>query len=408
MRVKFSKNFLFVIVSVVIVSGVFVGGAYVGYSHRPFVDRVYGVSNKDTGTDNADFEPFWKVWNLINQKYPNASDISKQDRVYGAIKGLVDSLGDPYSVFFPPEDSKDFADTIHGSFEGIGMEVGMKDKILTVIAPLKGTPAEKAGIKPGDKILKIDDTVTSDMTVDKAVHLIRGKGGTDIRLTIYREGENEPLEISVTRAVIDIPTIETNKREDGIFVVTLYNFGLNSAVDMAGAIDEYNASNYKNLIIDLRGNPGGYLDAAVNIGSFFLPRGDVIVSESKGKDDQNKKVYRSKGFNAINPKNNKIVVLVDKGSASASEIIAGAFKEHGIAKIIGETTYGKGSVQELLDVTGDTTVKITVADWLTPNGNSISKKGITPDIAVEQSDSDTKLNKDTVMERAVSFIKSGK
>ncbi len=404
---KFWKKFSLILVSILIVGGIFMFGMYIGFSNRPYVERIYGVSNKYTEVDNADFAPFWKVWNLINEKYPDAKNVKSEDRVYGAIRGLVDSLGDPYSVFFPPEDSKDFADTIHGSFEGIGMEVGMKDKILTVISPLKGTPAEKAGIKAGDKILKIDDTVTSDMTVDKAVHLIRGKGGTPVRLSIYREGESKPREISVVRAVIDIPTIETSKIGDDVFVVTLYNFGQSSAIDTARALEEFVESNMHKLVIDLRGNPGGYLDAAVDIASFFLPKGDIVVSESRGVDSTSSKVYRSKGYNLVNTKENKIAILVDKGSASASEIIAGAFKEHKVAKIIGETTYGKGSVQELLDVTGDTTVKITIADWLTPNGNSISKKGIEPDIKVQAAEKDFLAKKDVVMERAVSYLKSG-
>ena len=189
MRKFVTQKLFFIVASLLVVSGVFLAGMYIGFTRKPASEKIAGITNKETQIQGVDFEPFWKVWNMIDEKYPSAKDVNAQDRVYGAIKGLVDSLGDPYSVYFPPEDSKDFMDTINGSFEGIGMEVGMKDKVLTVIAPLKGTPADRAGIKSGDKILKINDTLTTDITVDKAVHMIRGPKGTTINLTIYRDGD---------------------------------------------------------------------------------------------------------------------------------------------------------------------------------------------------------------------------
>ncbi len=405
---KLKTKILFFAGSAFLITGVFALGMYVGYQHRPYIDRVLSVSDKEVPAGmTADFEPFWKVWNLIDQKHPGADKVSSQDRVYGAIKGLVDSLGDPYSVYFPPQDSKDFHDTINGSFEGIGMEVGIKDKILTVIAPLKDTPAEKAGIKAGDKILKIGATSTNDMSVDKAVELIRGAAGTTVKLTILREGESKPREISVVRDVIDIPTLDSTLRPDGVYVVSLYNFSASSASLMQDALIKFKASGSHDLVIDLRENPGGYLDSAVDMASFFLPEGDTVVTEDFGANGT-PRVYKSKGYKLLDLKKIKVAILVDKGSASASEILAGALSEHGVAPLIGETTYGKGSVQEVLDVTDTTTLKLTIAKWLTPNGTWISLKGLTPTIPVTVTDADIANHVDPVLNRALDYFKNGK
>jgi carboxyl-terminal processing protease len=394
--------------TLVLLAGIFVAGMYIGFQHRPFAGRVTTVGNTEVpSTIHADFEPFWKVWNLIDQKYPDAGDLTAQERVYGAIQGLIGSTKDPYSVFFPPVDSKDFQQTIEGRFEGIGMEIGIKDEVITVIAPLKNTPAEAAGIKSGDKVLKIDDKSTSDMSVDEAVSLIRGTKGTVVKLTIYREGSTKTTEISVTRAVINIPTLDSKLRDDGVFVISLYNFSASSGPLMEDALIEFTNSGSKKLIIDLRGNPGGYLDSAVDMASFFLPEGETVVTEDFGKNGE-PKVYRSRGFELLNLKNIKVVVLADKGSASASEILAGALQQHHVAKLIGETTYGKGSVQEVLEVTKDTTIKITVAKWLTPDGTSISLHGLKPDIEVIPTEKDIANKVDPVLNRALEYFRSGK
>jgi carboxyl-terminal processing protease len=406
--VNIKKKIIFIGSSVILIAGFFVLGVYVGYERRPSLSKIEGVANTVNPEISADFEPFWKVWNLIDEKYADASSVSSEDRVYGAIKGLVDSLNDPYSVYFPPEDSKEFNETIKGSFEGIGMEVGIKDKILTVIAPLKNTPADTAGLRAGDKILMINETSTSDISVDKAVSVIRGPKGTSVKLTIYREGDLKPREVSVVRDVIKIPTLKTEIRKDGIFVIELYNFSQSSANLFGNALIDFKNSGLSNLVIDLRGNPGGFLEASVDIASMFLPEGDLIVSEGNEKTGEKSEVFRSRGYKIIDPSKYKIVILVDKGSASASEIVAGALIEHKVAKLIGETTYGKGSVQELLDVTKTTTLKITIAKWYTPNGVSISKTGIVPDISVKITEKDIEAKRDPAMERAVLYFKTGK
>ncbi|MEX2028829.1 MAG: PDZ domain-containing protein, partial [Candidatus Curtissbacteria bacterium] len=212
------------LIIVLIILGAFWGGMQVGAGSIPAIEKV-SLANKETpATIEEDFDPFWKAWNSINEKYPTANKITDQEKIYGAISGLVDSLNDPYSVFFGPEEAKSFEEEIAGNFSGVGMEVGMRDKTLTVIAPLKDTPAFRANIKPGDKILKIDETVTTNLSIEEAIKLIRGEKGTVVTLTISRDGNSEPIEVKITRDVINIPTLDTEFRPDGIFVIKLYSF----------------------------------------------------------------------------------------------------------------------------------------------------------------------------------------
>jgi len=383
------------------VLGAFFLGIYVDNSNRPQIEKVQ-LANKETAVKtDADFSPFWKVWNTINEKYPNADKTTDQDRVYGAVSGLVDSLNDPYSVFFNPDEAKSFEEEIAGNFTGIGIEVGVKDKTLTVVAPLKDTPAYKANIKSGDRILKIDKTITSNLSIEEAIKLIRGEKGTTVTLTIFREGNKDPIEIKIIRDVINIPTLDTELRPDGIFVVKLYNFSANSAILFRDAMKQFVESKTDKLLLDLRGNPGGYLDSAIDISSWFLPSGKIVVTEDYGKNK--KDVMRSKGYNIFND-NLKFVILIDSGSASASEIVAGAMQDNGRAKLVGSQSFGKGSVQEAIKVTSDTLLKITIAKWLTPNGTSISEKGLTPDYKIELTAKDIEEKKDRQLEKAVEIL----
>ncbi|MBP6883916.1 MAG: S41 family peptidase [Candidatus Pacebacteria bacterium] len=389
--------------TVLLTVGFFVFGIYLGINYRTPIERVTGISGKETAVSTtADFSPFWKVWNLINEKYPGASETTDQERVYGAIAGLVGSLNDPYTVFFSPDEAKMFESDIAGNFSGIGMEVGVKDKVLTVISPLKDTPAYKAGLKSGDKVLKIDDTTTNDMSIEEAIKLIRGEKGTPVRLTILREGEKGPREIKIIRDTINVPTLDTEMRPDGIFVIKLYSFSANSANLFRDALKKFSEAKTDKLLLDLRGNPGGYLDSAISMASWFLPGGKTVVTEDYGTDIK-PEVFRSRGYNVFSDKL-KFVILMDGGSASASEILAGAMQDHGRAKLVGTQSYGKGSVQEVVDVTADTIVKITVAKWLTPNGISISKKGLTPDYEVKLTQKDVDDAKDPQLEKAVQLL----
>lgn len=374
-------------------------------------------------SSKVDFAPFWKAWQVLDEKFVptkiSTSTLAKsatstvQDRIWGAIGGLTNSLGDPYTVFFPPEESKSFETEISGNFEGVGMEIGIKESIITVVAPLKGNPAQKAGILAGDKILTIDGQSTINMSVDKAVKLIRGKVGTKVKIKIAREGKKEPIEFAVVREVINIPTVDTEvkggklvggKMTDGIFIIKLYNFYSTSPNLFRNALREFIESDSDKLILDLRGNPGGYLEAAVDMASWFLPIGKVVVSEDFGKNIPGQ-IYRSKGYNIFNS-NLKMVVLADGGSASASEILAGALKEHNIAKIVGTKTFGKGSVQEVVKITPETSLKVTIARWLTPLGNSISENGLTPDYEVKLTQEEFAKGKDPQTDKAMEVLEN--
>ena len=400
----FSKT-KYVTVTVLLIALFFISGVYVGDQNRPEIDKVLGISGKETQVaTQTDFSPFWKVWNAINEKNPTAGEITDQDRVYGAISGLVGSLNDPYSVFFTPEEAKSFEDEIAGNFDGIGMEVGMKDKVLTVIAPLKDTPAYRANIKSGDKILKIDKTVTSGLGIEEAIRLIRGEKGTAVTLTISREGNKEPKEIRIVRDTITIPTLDTELRADGIFVIKLYSFSANAANLFRNAMKQFVESGSVRLLLDLRGNPGGYLDSAVDMASWFLKGGKIIVTEDYG-NNKAPEIFRSRGYDIFNDKL-KFVILIDSGSASASEILAGALQNHGRAKLVGSQSFGKGSVQEVVNITSDTILKITVAKWLTPDGTSISEKGLTPDYPAEITQKDLDAKKDPQMDKAEELLLS--
>ncbi|MEX0917028.1 MAG: S41 family peptidase [Candidatus Paceibacterota bacterium] len=352
---------------------------------------------------NVDFDPFWKAWHLLDERFVPATTtqmVTDEEKVWGAIQGLAGSYNDPYTVFLPPADKEMFEEDISGFFGGVGMEVGSRDGRITIISPLKGTPAERAGLLSGDVIVRVDGTVTEGKSVDEVVKLIRGEVGDPVKLTIFREGENELLEVTVVRDVINIPTIETELRADGIFVIELYNFSAVSSNQFRSALREFIESGSDKLILDLRGNPGGFLNAAVEMASWFLPAGKVIVREDHGEEER---LHRSRGYDIFN-ENLKMAVLVDQGSASASEILAGALREHGIATLIGERTFGKGSVQELVPVTNETSLKVTVAQWLTPNGNSISAGGLTPDVEAEFTRENAERGEDPQKEAAVSFL----
>ena len=393
-----------VLLVIILLSFVFSAGVYVGDSNRPEIDKILGIANKETPilTTQIDFSPFWKAWNTINEKYPKADKITDQNRVYGAISGLVGSFNDPYSVFFAPDEAKAFEEEIAGSFDGIGMEVGMKDKVLTVIAPLKDTPAYQANIKSGDKILKIDKKVTSGLNIEEAIKLIRGPKGTSVTLTIFREGLQQPKEITIVRDTINVPTLDTEIKKDGIFEIKLYSFSANSANLFRQAIKQFVDSGSSRLLLDLRGNPGGYLDAAVDMSSWFLEGGKIVVTEDYG-NNRTAEIFRSKGYDIFNDKL-KFVILIDGGSASASEILAGAMQDHGLAKLVGSQSFGKGSVQEVVKITSDTILEITVAKWLTPNGTSISEKGLIPDYPVEITPKDFDAKKDPQLEKAVELL----
>lgn len=375
---------------------IFGAGFYYGNVHeQQYGNNASLLPPQQANAENVDFEIFWEAWNVLNEKFVSRSGSSSsevlstpnQERVYGAIKGMTQSLGDPYTIFLPPTENEVFSENIQGEFGGVGMEVGQRDGVLTVISPLKDTPAERAGLKPGDKILAINGTSTENTSLQSAVQKIRGEIGTEVTLTILSEDSQNPRDVVVERDTIQVPTIETSV-ENGAYVIALYNFSAKSPRLFRDALEEFNNSPQDDLVIDLRGNAGGYLQAAVEIASYFIDEGKVIVREDFGENRESE-THRSKGYDLLTDKDMNVVVLVNGGSASASEIVAGALRDHSVAQLVGTTTFGKGSVQELVQLSDDTAIKVTVARWLTPNGVAISEGGLEPDVVVEESEEAT-------------------
>lgn len=393
------KKLAYLVIGLPAVVLAFFIGLYVG--GRTSAPANTGLT--DAGSVSPDqFAPFWKAWQILDQKYVTAASTTAQDRVWGSIEGLAASYGDPYTVFFPPAQSKEFQDDISGNFEGVGMEIGVKSSQLVVVAPLKGSPAEAAGIKPGDAILQIDGTSTASMTTDQAVQLIRGPGGTTVKLQLLSASSTKPVTKVLTRQTINIPTIDTETKPGGIFVIHLYSFTAESPNLFRDALRQFILSGDHKLVLDLRGNPGGYLDAAWDMASWFLPEGKTVVTEDFGKNGA-PQVYRSKGYNVFNG-SLQMLILVDNGSASAAEILAGALSEQGVAKLVGVKTFGKGSVQELVPITPETSLKVTIARWLTPNGHNLSHDGLDPDYVVVTTDKDVAAGNDPVMNKAVQLL----
>ncbi len=373
---------------------------------------IQQLVNQDTGKiQNVDFSLFWKVWNELSAKYVDKSELDTQKMVYGAISGMVDSIGDPYTVFFEPVKAKEFAQEISGSFGGVGMEIGVKDNILTVVAPLPDTPAARAGILAGDKILKIYDKTTQGLSAEEAVSMIRGKIGTKVTLTISSNG-SKAREVIITRETIKVPTVVwkmINQDNKNYAYIQAYQFNQNINSQFKTAVEEIEKSNPKadGIILDLRNNPGGLLDSAINLAGYFVKKGQPVVSEVFGDGTTNE--FTSDG-NAIMAKY-KTVILINGGSASASEILAGALHDNLGLKLVGEKTFGKGVVQELVNLNDDSSLKVTVARWFTPDGVNISKEGIEPDIKVELTEDQKKniifgdLSVDPQLQKALDVLK---
>lgn len=408
---KFFGNRYFIIGILIVSVTALVGGSfYFGYQQgikKPQTVIIRGVANLEEGNLEAvDFSLFWDVWRTLKEKYVEADKIDNQDLVYGAISGLFGALKDPNSVFFPPIDAKKFNEDISGEFSGIGAEIGIRNEQLVIIAPLKNTPAERAGLKAVDKILKINDTITAGLSVDEAVKLIRGEKGTTVILNILRNGWEKSKDISIVRDTIQIPTIDwemlssSEAEEKNIAYIHLYNFYEKAPFLFYQAVTEMIFKNPKGIVLDLRNNPGGYLEASVNLAGWFLKPGETVVKEEFRSDEP--QIFKAHGNGFF--KETPIVILINEGSASASEILAGALRDNRGIKLVGKKSFGKGTVQELEMLKNGSMAKITVAHWIMPGGQLIEKNGLNPDYEVDLTEEDIKAGRDPQLEKAMEIL----
>jgi len=370
-----------------------------------FIGKVLGKYSEIAPgklSQDIDFNLFWEVWDTLFENYVDKEEVTDKKLFYGALRGMVSSLDDPYSVFMNPKTAKEFSEDLAGTFEGIGAEIGIKNDILTIIAPLPEMPAEKAGLIAGDKVFAIDGESTAGILIDEAVNKIRGEDGTQVILSISRNSGEVIKDITITRGKIVVHSIMTNLRDDNIFVVKVTNFNDDTQDLFNKAVNEALGNNPRGIIIDLRNNPGGYLDTAIEMASEWVEEGVVVTekySEEKLIEHLARGRARLKGF--------PTVVLVNQGSASASEIVSGALQDYGLATIIGKTTFGKGSVQTLSKFSDGSSVKVTVAKWLTPNGRSINDDGIEPDVTVDLTADDFVADIDPQMDKAIEILIDG-
>ncbi|PIZ00541.1 hypothetical protein COY62_02055 [bacterium (Candidatus Howlettbacteria) CG_4_10_14_0_8_um_filter_40_9] len=378
----------------------FMSGWYFGHFDQEIKSKGFTpqILNKDSNS-NVDFSIFWKTWDLVNSKYDGPID--PQKLLYGAIKGMVDSLDNPYTVFMDPDEAKQFEQELSGSISGIGAEVGIKNNLLSVITPIKGSPAEKAGLRTGDVITKIDEEDTLNMSLNEAVMKIRGAEGTKVKLAIVRSGKEEIFEI--VRAKITIESVKWEVKNGDIGYIEISRFDEDTAQKLREAKSELISKGVKGIVLDLRNNPGGFLDSSIDVSSEFLKSGVVVIEKRTDGSDEHK--FSASGKGRYTDTKVPVAVLVNEGSASASEIVAGALQDHGRGALIGVKTFGKGSVQEIEDTGQGTTLRITVAHWFTPKGRSIDKEGLNPDIEVKMSDEDFNANRDPQLDKALEYIK---
>ncbi len=363
------------------------------------IEKILNI-DRTVNKSDADFNQFWQVWDKIKSQYVS-STADETTMLYGAIQGLVGSLGDPYSLFFPPKEAEDFAKDLTGELEGIGAEIGIKENQLMVIAPLPDSPAEKAGLKAGDKILTINNESTVGMDVNMAVSKIRGKAKTKVTLAILREGKDKPEDVVVTRAKIIVPSVLFSMKPNNIAYVRVMQFNEDTKKQFSKYVKEIKSKNASGIILDLRNNPGGYLDTAIDMASYWVTEGPIVSEKGRNGISNEHKTSGSHPLNGI-----KTIVLVNKGSASASEIVAGALQDTKNAILIGEQTFGKGSVQDLEPFPDGSALKLTIAEWYTPNGKNINKEGIKPNIEIKEDWEKEKVGEDIVLQSALDLFVS--
>lgn len=410
---KLSKYRLKLVITILIIAASFGVGFYFGNSRN----RVFLVNEKGEPAQSGqvrlnrsqvkeylardvDFDIFLKVWDIIKKEYvdPNASPTKL---FYGALEGLVSGLDDPYSVFLTPKVAEEFSEELEGKFEGIGAEIAVKNKLITVVTPLPDSPAQKAGLRPRDIILEIDAASTKDMSLAEAVNKIRGEKGTKVTLTVVREGADESLKITIVRDTIKVKSVVWERKEPGLAYIKISNFNSDTADLFLKAQKEIIRGARRGVILDLRNNPGGFLETAVDVASAWV-NGKVVLIEKRVNAPDKQYFGNGQSFFADLP----TVVLINAGSASASEIVAGALQDYKLGFVIGEKSFGKGSVQDLKELPDGSSVKLTVARWYTPNDKSIDLEGIHPDEEVKMSEEDFSADRDPQLDRAVEYLQN--
>jgi carboxyl-terminal processing protease len=412
---QMSKGLMFAVVSLMSMALVAYGSFFMGFSlgfdeglKQTKNITIENIENMDAPEDSEakdiDFSIFWEAWDMLQAKHPDVGKLDQLDLVYGAIKGMTDAIGDQNTMFFTPEDAQKFNDDISGSFSGIGAEIGIRDGQLIIIAPLKDSPAEKAGLKAEDKVLAIDGVSTAGISAEEGAKKMRGAAGTTIVLKVSREGVLDGLDISIVRDNIEVPTIDTSMigGDGNIFYIQIYNFNSNLSTLFRKAMIEFKLKKPEGVVLDLRNNPGGFLDKAVDLAGWFLEKGQVVVVERFASGSE--RVLEADGNSSL--KDVPVVVLVNGGSASASEIIAGALRVNRGVQLVGETTFGKGTVQQLEGLSDNSALKVTVANWLLPDRTLIEESGLVPNYVIGLTDEDILAGKDPQLDKAIEVLEA--
>lgn len=402
-RPNYGKWVLGALIAFLVIGGSFRLGYVTGAKGYTFDSKNFIVTNKSDSPKIVDYNLLWDALKVVQEKYIDSENIDPQQVLYGAIQGAVSAAGDEYTQFFDPKEYSQFKTDLQGSFSGIGAEIGMRDDNVVIVAPLADSPAEKAGIQANDIIVSINGESTSGLGVDEAVSKIRGAEGTEVTLSLYREGGAAPFDVKVTRQKIEIKSVKLEYKDYNgkrIALITISRFGDDTKELFAAAVTDVVKNNPAGIIVDLRNNPGGYLDTSVDVASEWLENGKLVVKEEHSEKDAI--LYNSSGENRLG--NFKTILLINGGSASASEILAGALRDNSKATLIGEKSFGKGSVQELIQLGNDSAVKVTVAKWITPNGQHLDHDGLEPDIKVELTADDIKADRDPQLDKALQEI----
>jgi carboxyl-terminal processing protease len=377
-------------------------GLNLGRQGYVFVPKEFKVMHQADQPATVDYSLLWKAIDVVTEKYIE-KPVDQRKVLYGAVKGAVAAAGDEYTSFFDPEELKNFKTDLQGSFDGIGAEIGKKNGVLVIVAPLDDSPAKRAGLLPQDIIVSVNGEPAANWSVEEAVSNIRGPKGTEVTLAIFREGRTSTFDVTIKRETIQVKSVKWETREQNgkvIGLITLSRFGDDTKALFSQAVQELLAKNISGLVVDVRNNPGGYLEGSVEVSSYWVRAGELVVKEARG--DGTEDTFNSYGYKRLETM--KTAILINGGSASAAEIFSGALRDHNLATLIGEKSFGKGSVQEIIELPQDTAVKVTIAKWITPGGKNLHKEGLTPDIEVKRTEEDITNNRDPQLDRALEEV----